>query len=257
MAYTLLDIVQTVLSSVEGDEVNSITETTEAVQVALIVKRSFYNIATRADLPEHSGLFNLTASDASTPVVMYKPDTVSSINWLKYDKQTLENPELNLTELTPLSLTSFLDLMYKQDPSADDIDTFTLTVNGSDSFDVLYKTTTGPTYYTTIDDSTILFDAIDTEVDTYLRSSKTLAYGELEQTFLLSDDFIPNLDENQFNLLINESIALAAVELKQQVNPKVEAALRRDWIALSRKKNNIPLVTDLQRLPDYGRKLNA
>lgn len=253
MKYTLLDIVQTVLSSLDSDEVNSITDTTEAFQVAHIVRRCYNNIASHADLPEHRTTFNLTASSTSTPVVMYKPDTVDVIDWIKYDKQTLTDTNVNFTLLTPLSLSEFLDRMHSQTESDTEISTFNLTVNGSDTFEILYRTDVGPSYYTTFDDGTILFDAIDTEVDSNLQASKTLAYGIVESAFLFSDTFIPNLDDRQFNLLLNEAISLAAVELKQQANPKAEQQVRRGWISLQRTKNNIPVETDFDRLPDYGR----
>ena len=254
MQFTLLDIVQTVLSSLDSDEVNSITDTTEAFQVAMIVRRAYNNIATYADLPEHRSVFNLTASDASTPVVMYRPDTVVSVDWLKYDKQTLEDTNPNFTTMTSLSLPEFLGRMHPMTLSDAEVSSFDLTVNTSDTFKVMYWTDRGPSFYTSFDDGTVLFDAIDTEVDNNLQASKTLGFGTLVQTFQFADSFVPALDDAQFNLLLNECISIAAVELKQQANPKAEQQSRRDWITLSRKKHNIPLQSALDQLPNYGRK---
>lgn len=254
MRYTLLDIVQSVLASMDSDEVNSITDTTEAFQVAHIVRRCYNNIATHADLPEHYTVFSLTASSPSTPVVMYRPAGIDSIRWLKYNKETAENTDAAFSLLTPLSLEEFLNRMHSLVESDSSVDTFTLTVNDSDSFLILYRNDTGPSVYTTFDDGTILFDSIDTDVDSCLQNSKTLAYGISEKAFLFSDTFIPDLDDRQFNLLLNESIALAAVELKQQANPKVDQQVRKGWINVQRTKHNINVETDFDKLPDYGRK---
>lgn len=244
---------QLVLSSLDSDEVNSITDNTESLQVARIVRRCYNNIATHADLPEHKTVFSLTASSSSTPVVMYLPSGVDRLEWIKYDQQTLEDTNINFSLLTPISLEEFLNRMHMLSESDSYVDTFTLTVNGSDIFTVLYRTDTGPSVYTTFDDGTILFDSINTDVDSCLQNSKTLAYGMTEKAFLLSDTFVPDLDDRQFNLLLNESIALAAVELKQQANPKVEQQVRRGWINVQRTKHNIDIETDFDKLPDYGR----
>lgn len=48
---TLLDIVQDVLSDMDSDEVNSINDSIEALQVAAIAKSTFYNIIDGRDWP--------------------------------------------------------------------------------------------------------------------------------------------------------------------------------------------------------------
>ncbi len=52
-------------------------------------------------------------------------------------------------------------------------------------------------------------------MDTTLQTSKTLCYGQIIPTFTLEDSFIPDLDDTQFPLLLNEAKAIAFVELKQ------------------------------------------
>ena len=82
---TLLTIVQNILSSLDADEVNSISDTTEARQVAQIVQNKYYDIVSRGYLPEHDQLFQLNPSlDVTRPTLMYIPDAVSQVRWVKY-----------------------------------------------------------------------------------------------------------------------------------------------------------------------------
>lgn len=254
MKYSLLDIVQTVLSSIEGDEVNSITDTTEAFQVAQIVKRVYNTIASTTDLPEHNIIGNLTASTSSTPVIMYLPDTISRVKWIKYDTRLESGDDPSFSLIQPKSLFEFLSIMHDLSDSDTEVSSFNLTVNGSDVFKILYRNDTAPTCYTTFDDGTIVFDSYDSSVDANLQSSKTSVFGVKPQTFLLADSYIPNLDDEQFDLLLNESVAVASVELKQQQNPKAERFARNGWIRLQRTKTAVPLETRFEELPDYGRK---
>src|SRR5260370_16957942 len=88
MRLTLLEMVQTILASMDSDEVNSITDTTESSQVAQIIKHVYLNILARADLPEHRQLFSLVSStDTNLPVVMFRPEEVNRIEWIKYLEQ--------------------------------------------------------------------------------------------------------------------------------------------------------------------------
>lgn len=85
MKLTLLQITQSILSSLGSDEVNSISDTTESLQVADIVRQTYMNMIGKYDMPEHNQLFQLQASDSlSAPVLMTVPSGVTKISWLKY-----------------------------------------------------------------------------------------------------------------------------------------------------------------------------
>jgi hypothetical protein len=85
MKLTLLQMVQSILSSLGSDEVNSIGDTTESLQVADIIKQTYMNMLGRYDLPQHNQMFQLQASDnAAAPVQMEFPPGVTRIEWLKY-----------------------------------------------------------------------------------------------------------------------------------------------------------------------------
>lgn len=254
MKYTLLELTQTILSSMDSDEVNSIADTTEAMQVATIIRTAYFDILNRANLPEHTSLITLDASgDNTKPTLMTVPSTVKEVLWIKYNKATVEDTDINMQDVLFLPLESFLNIMYQLDPDADNVESFTHTI-GSDTFTVLYYNDRGPSYYTTFDDNTILFDSYDTEVDTTLQKSKTLAAAKLVIPFTISDSFTPDLDEPQFALLLNEAKSLAWAELKQTQHPKAEQSARRGWVNMQKNKYAVKPESDFEKLPNFGRR---
>ena len=74
MRYTLKEMVDTILSAMESDEVNSISDTQESNQVVLILRSLYYDIANDIGLPEHSTFVELNASgDNTKPTLMTCP----------------------------------------------------------------------------------------------------------------------------------------------------------------------------------------
>ena len=73
--------------------------------------------------------------------------------------------------------------------------------------------------------------------------------------FIVEDNFVPNLNDYQFPLLIAEAKSLAFVELKQTVNTKAEQETRRQWSNLQKNKSVTNKPTYFQQLPDFGRRL--
>jgi hypothetical protein len=85
MQLTLLQYVQNILSALDSDEVNSISDTTESLQVAEIVRTAYFNILNRIHLPEHKQFIQFTGSDnVLAPVLMTFPTGVADIEWVKY-----------------------------------------------------------------------------------------------------------------------------------------------------------------------------
>jgi hypothetical protein len=138
--------------------------------------------------------------------------------------------------------------------NADDtnVESFTVTFDGN-AMEFLCTNFVGPSYYTTYNDSTVIFDSFDAAVDTTLQQSKTWGYGVKTLDWQDSDDFIPTLDDNQFPLLLNESKALAFAELKQITHPKAEQYARRAWVNLGKSKYRVNTISDFEKLPSFGR----
>ena len=76
MKTTLLQIVQSILSDMDSEEVNSISDTTEALQIASVVEDTYYNIVAARDIPEHNTLIFLTSLvDSTRPTHFQYPTT--------------------------------------------------------------------------------------------------------------------------------------------------------------------------------------
>lgn len=250
MKRTLLDMVQGILSSMDSDEVNSISDTVESLQVANIIKDTYYDLVSQTKLNERKEIFQLDASgDNNKPTIMYVPSTVKNILWVKYNKKdTSEGDTTNYHTITYLPLESFLSYVYARDETQSDVDEMT---DGDITY--LIKNDVNPVYYTTIDETTLVFDAYDSTEDTTLQKSKTLCYGEVFKTFELDDTFIPDIDADLFALLYNEAKSQAFYDLKQSANEKTEQRARRQWIHSTYNKDKVK-ENEYYRLPNYGRK---
>lgn len=249
MKYTLIELTQNILSRLDSDEVDSINDTTEATQVARIVRNTYFNIISRAQLPEHRKLIQLTSSGTITqPVLMIKPDNVSKIHWVKYNVRKSGDTTDFYEYIILVSISQFLEQMDGLNQADTNIDTMVL--NGQ-TFN--FRNDVRPCFCTIVDDLYIVFDGYDAGVDSILQTSKTKCLADTVPTFNLIDTTIPDLDDAQFPLLLNEATAVAFVDLKQQPNPKAEQESRRQWITLQRTKSLKKVPSAFDELPNYGR----
>lgn len=260
MKYTLLELTQAVLSSMDSDEINSIDDTPESQQVVTVIKTVYDDIISRGDLQTNKTPFNLVPSgDLTTPVLMSKPESIDHIHWLKYNTRNANDTTDVWSDMVYLPFMDFVDYMHNYNTDETNVDSFTFSSEGFlTTFN--YKTDTAPRYYTTFNDELVVFDAYDSEVDAFLQASKTLGYGAKRTDFQAIDSFVPALQPQQFALLLNEAKSLAWAELKQTVHAKAENTARKNWIHLQRTRLNIPdgktsgsNAHNFDRLPNYSR----
>lgn len=253
MKRTLLDMTQSILSALDSDEVNSISDTTESLQVAEVIRTTYFNIVARTNLPEHKQIFQLEASlDSNLPVLMYRPTTVNRIDWIKYQD---EDQDDQYKYVTMIPIEQFMDMTTNLDLDQTNVDTMTLTLGGED-FTFKFQKDRQPTYCTVIKDSYIIFDAFNEDYDSTLQKSKTMCFGEILPVFTLSDNFIPDMDDQQFPLLLNEAKSLAFLELKQMQHPKADQEAKRQWHNLQRMKSVAEVPSYFDQLPNFGRSGN-
>lgn len=253
--YILLDYVQTILSAMDSDEVSSITDTTESLQVANVVKTVYNDIQARLDLPEHYTLFELNASgDNSKPILMTRPSDVISIEWVQYNKVQSGDTDPIYREILFKPLDEFLLMTDAMNVSDTTVASFDHTID-SDSITFIYRNDKAPDFYTTFNDATLIFDSYDSAVDTTLQKDKTRCYGRKDQTFTLSNSFVPFLDRDASTLLLNEAKVLAFAELKQMQHDVARQWANRSWVASQKNKRGIDRNrSEIDRLPNYGRK---
>lgn len=256
MRMTLLEIVTDILSAMDSDEVNSISDTTESMQVATAVKHAFVDIVSRANLPRDFKLFELNASlDLAKPTIMYRPDGVLEILWVKYNKQDIGETDPSYQQIRYLTPEDFFDrVLTYTDQNQNDTVSFQIPGPNNSTIDIVGLSNKHPDFYTSFDDQMIIFDSYDSDVDGTLMKNKTICYGEFGASFLMEDDFIPDLDERQFSLLYNEAKASCFADLKQTENARAESKVRKGWITLQNQKSAIPAKPSFfDKAPNYGR----
>lgn len=253
MRYTLLEMVQRILESMESDEVSDINETTEATTVANIIKECYFDIVGELNMAELEGLFKLDSSgDNLKPVLMYVPSTVSRVQYLKYNiDDSVATP--NYRDLRYVSNKEFLYYQQNFDPTDAAIDQMTIELNGTD-FVFQYRNDRWPTYYTIFDENSVVFDAFDVSVESTLTQVRSLGYGSIVPEFTLSNTWVPDLDPRQFQLLLQDSKATAFVELKQIQNATAEKKARKNRILTQKNKNDNDPTFSNQNHAQFGRR---
>ena len=253
MRYQLLEIVNRILESMMDERVSTISEHSTSIHVGNIVKECYFDIIGWHNPDEQSGPFKLDAStDSTKPVLMTVPTYVSDINWVKYNKNTLNNPEF--VDIRLVSLEEFLYLTDARDPADTNVGAMDVVLN-SDTFKIKYLTDSFPTYYTFATETTLIFDSFDSTVENTLTEVRTLCSGSIIPEFNMVDTWVPNLDARQFQLLLQEAKRLAFVEIKQTQNANAEERARRNNVKAQKDKyTNGQRFSNKQRTYNFGRR---
>ncbi len=249
-------MVQLILSAMDSDEVNSIDDTVESTQVALLLKGVYYDIATDIMLPEHETVFELTESGNSIqPTLMRLPSNVIRVNWVKYDNKADADTYKDYKEVRFMEFQNFFDRQFALREQTSGVGQLVYKNNITEDFEMMYMTDRMPLFYTTMDDNTMLFDAYDVSIDTStLQKSKTLCHGVIYPEFELADAFTPDLSAQQFSLLIAKAKTRAFLELKQQQNPEAAAETRRQLIINQKIQRTSEDIPQLFKTIRYGRR---
>jgi hypothetical protein len=158
-------------------------------------------------------------SNEDTPTSFTKSPEIEEIYWIKYKTNGKYKA---VTYVTPEDFINRADM-------ADTTQSYIQTV-AINSVDVPIFNDRPPNYWTTFDNSVIVMDAFDSDVDSTLQASKSQAYVREKYTFTFSNTFEIPLDETLVSVLLEEAISSAYVEFKGSVNPKAEQQARRGRI---------------------------
>ena len=241
---TLLEIVQSILSDMDSEDVNTISDTLEAQQIAGVVEDTFYNIVATRDIPEHHSLIKLTAlSDTSYPTHFIFPENVKAITGLWYDKSALGTLEYG--DIKWVAPETFL---IRTDGRSSD---YVSVADKSAGTNLRIGTAQMPTFYTSFDDEYIVMDSYDNTVDTTLTSSKIRAMGSTIPVFSQTDAYVPDLDATMFPYLIAESKSVCFSLFKGGPDPKIDQAARRQkaYVQNDMYRNKME-----NKRPQYGRR---
>ena len=245
---TLLELTQDILSDMESDEVNSINDTTESLQVAGIVKSTYFNIIDGRHWPWLKELFQLTSlADVTKPTHMQIPTTIEDVEFVKYNLRRVSDTRDFYTTRKYRTPEDFLLLLERRNSS---LSTITVITDFSGT-KLNIQNNKAPEYYTSFDDNYIVFDSYDSGVDVTLQTAKTQCYGRRYPTFTMSDTFVPDLPIQMFSYLLNEAKATCFSTIKQVTNNKAEQG------AITQRRRQSQDAWKLNkgiRYPNYGRK---
>lgn len=230
MKSTLLELVQDILNDLDSDLVNSIDDTVEAGQVAQIIKSCYDEIISNRNWPHLKRLTQLEAFNSlSKPNYLKLPTGTKELIKFEYDCRKATDTALKYRKIKYLYPDEFLSLIHQRDSDRDNISVIT----DDSGIQLSIIKNQAPTYWTSFNDTDIVLDSYDSAVDDTLKKSKTSAICYIETPFVMEDSFIPNLPDEAFALLREESKSTAFLALKQMSNPKAEmkAGRQQRWLA--------------------------
>ena len=231
MQLSLLDMTQDILSDMDSDEVNSINDTVEAMQVAQIIKTTYFLMCSNRNWGDQKSLRTLDhIGDITKPNYLQLPTGLKKLEYLAYDVRKEETGPLGeYRKLQYRYPDEFLRICSSRPQNNIHI-TEVVDFGGVSLF---IKTNTPPTYWTSFDDKHIVCDAYDAEQGSTLMASKTQALVVSMPLWEMRDDFIPKLPIEGYAALQAEAKSTAFLVLKQMNNEKAEMASvkQQRWLA--------------------------
>jgi hypothetical protein len=248
---TLLDMVQDILSDIDSDEVNSISDTTESEQVVQIIKTTYENMMVTKYMPHLKGLMQLDSTNSSTPSHMKMPDDVMELVTVNYDVHTSAQTDTKYKNMRYMEDTDFLE--YTNARTTDNASVDLITDFSGAKLKIV--TNTAPQYWTSFDDEYLVFDSYDSSLESNLQNSKSQVVAYREPSLTLVDATIPDLPSEAFPYLLSEAKRHCMAKL-QQVST-TDTAYREELIRnrkqssfLQRKKWRAHTQS---KYPNYGR----
>lgn len=241
MKKNLISIVQDILSDMDSEGVNSISDSVEAEQIVVIVESVYYNIISTRDIPEHKELIKVESlSDNEQPTHFTYGENVKRIENLWYQDE--EGFYREVCWCDPIEFINMTDRVTEDYvASRDSVAGTTLRIRNDRQ----------PTYYTSFDDNHIVMDSFDSTVDDTLQNYKVRAYGHVTPVFTREDSYVPDLDATMFPYLIAEAKSTAMSLLKGGTDMKVEQAARRQKSYI---QNDQDKTRRERKISHYGRR---
>lgn len=234
---TMLQVVQKTMEALNLDEVNSISDSPDAEQIAQIAQDSAYELLNMSEWPFSIRYTQLESiADNDRPNYLRIPDEVTRIDYIRYDKTDPANQdadEVDLVEIEQIKWLppeQFLEMTLRRNSQMDEVSVYT-DFNGAD---LLIYTDRGPDYWTSFDDEYIVFDAYDSDIESTLQGNKSQVHAKWIEDIVIDDDFMLDAPAHFFSTWLAETKSTAFIYLKQEASPKDEQRARRGLAVLRR-----------------------
>lgn len=246
---TLIEIANDIANDIDTEPFNSIDDTIESVQIAQIVKTTFFEIIANRNWPHLKRTVQLdSVADFTRPTHLKLPLLTKELLRLAYNRVKVESPDRdNFKDLYWVDPEEFLkhSNMLKSDEE------YVEKINDFGGAPFYIRRDKQPECYTSFDDEYVILDSYLLDIENTVQTSNTQALVYFEPSWVHSDDSIPDLPSEAFPLLLEEAKSAAFLVLRQQANAKSEQRARRQNTWLARKSWR---VSGSIRYPDYGRK---
>lgn len=246
MKKSLLEMTQDILSDMSDDEVNSIDDTFDSSQVAAIIRSTYEAMMSNRNWPHLRKLIQITPfSRVSLPTHMELQQEVKELCFINYNCS--EDARLRYCTMKWLEPDDFLRVLNRRDSTRQNIDI----IQDPTGVQLLIDNDKWPEYYTSFDDTILVFDSYKSSVDDSLQESKIQAMAYVMPSWQHTDAFVPDLPNEAFAALMAEAKSAAMLRLNQVQDAKAEQEAVRQQRWLSRKAWR---AHGGIQYPDYGRR---
>lgn len=248
MKLTLLELTQDVLNAIEGEDINSISDSVESLQVANEIRVVYYDLIGRKDWQFLRKLTTLNSvSDITKPTHLLIPENASKMEFLFYNKKKVGDSRNYYQEVKYMYPDEFLLYLNNRDNTKSNYQLVT-DVNGAI---LIIKNDSQPTYFTSFDDKYIVMDSFNSDIETTLQGTNTQISLFKIPTWTVDDDFTPDLPDEMFPLFLAECITFSQARKEEELIRKTEQTAVRHQRHLSQTGG---VAQTGVRYPNYGRK---
>lgn len=220
--YTLLQMTQKILSAMDSDEVETITETIESQQVVDTIERVFEEMLDRRNWEFMQNRLRQLDDPTSAPKVQLDiPSDVMKVDCVRYKNH--DTGEFD--EIPYVSPKVFMQRMRGRDATQTEFESAVI----NDGVTVTVYNERRPNFYTSFNEKDLIFDAYDSGTEALLTGANSQMIGEVRPTFTQSDAFVPDIPERMFSYLLHESMSTCFLEITQKANPKAETVAQRQY----------------------------
>lgn len=197
----------------DSDLVDAITETSESMQVAELLRDTYHELIQREEWDFLHGPVSITgAGDTNLPTKFTSPADLRRLNKLWYNID--ESGGVQRRELCWVDPVDFLNRLGSGAAAGNR----TLCTAGTQLQFYVWNDRQ-PSFYTSFDGGkTIFCDAFKATIDSTLQTSKVSAWGVANPVFTVDDLFVPNLPEHMVPLLQASLNSAAHLLFKQSPN---------------------------------------
>lgn len=226
MAMNLQEMAERVAEFVNASRINSITDSDEAMKIATIIKETYEEMVLSNEIQTALELFELqSASTQYAKTCLLLPEQALTIDIVKYKNK--DGKFITPIYLEPME---FIEHSLDLDVTRPEVETVTDKESGT-----IYniRTNKDPSHYTIMSGKYLVFDSFNGDVESSLQGRNSLVYGHTLPRFELKDDFVPDLQEQQFPALLSKSKMAADMELRGNFNQLEQDKARKLTINIS------------------------